>query len=67
MTKMCPICKMNSLKEIQHDADKHYFLCEVDTSENPANIDIGTGLPVDAWGCTNCGTIILNNSNIINK
>lgn len=67
MIKMCPICSTGILKEITHKAGRHYFLCEVDTSVNPANVDIGTGLPVDAWGCTNCVTIILNSSNIINK
>ena len=47
MTKMCPICSTGILKEITHKAGRHYFLCEVDTSVNPANVDIGTGLPVD--------------------
>lgn len=67
MIKVCPICKMNSLKEIQHDAGKHYFLCTVDTSVNPASIDIGTGMRVDALACTNCGAILLNNPDVIGK
>lgn len=50
--------------KIELDKGKHYFLCQVDTSVSPANIDITKGMPVDAFGCTKCGAIMLNNPNI---
>lgn len=59
----CPMCN-NMLQKIQHDGGKQYFLCTVDTSVTPANIDVTTGMPVDAYGCTNCGTIMLNSAKI---
>lgn len=67
MKNKCPICEKGILREIeQNKKGKHYFLCTIDTSVEPANID-GSGMPVDAYGCTNCGTIILNSKSIINK
>lgn len=53
--------------KITHEKGRHYFLCEVDTSVSPANIDITRGMPVDAFGCTKCGAIMLNNPNIIQQ
>ena len=64
MPHKCPFCEQYSMVKIEHGKGKHYFLCEVDTNVSPANIDITTGIPVDAFGCTKCGTIILNNPDI---
>lgn len=59
----CPICN-NALKKIQHEGGKQYFLCTVDPTITPANIDITSGIGVDAYGCINCGTVILNSPKI---
>ncbi len=67
MVFRCPICG-DTLHKIDHESkDKHYFICTVDSSTQPANIDIGKGIAVDAYGCVKCGTIILQSNQIIGQ
>lgn len=67
MVFKCPICG-DTLHKIDHGSKgKCYFLCTVDTNTQPVNIDIGTGMAVDAYGCVKCGTIILQSNHIIGQ
>jgi hypothetical protein len=62
--------KCGSCGSVMHKMDnngKHYFLCTVDTNVTPANIDIGSGLPVDAYGCVKCGAVTLHTEAILGQ
>lgn len=61
----CGSC--GSVMHLMENNGKKYFLCTVDTSQTPANIDIGSGLPVDAYGCVKCGAVTLYNSAVIGQ
>lgn len=64
------IIKCASCGSVMHkleNGDKQYFLCTIDTKVTPANIEIGSGLPVDAYGCVKCGSITLHNSKIVGQ
>lgn len=63
----CPTCGTGMHKMDHGSKDKHYFLCTINTGATPANIDIGTGLAVDAYGCVKCGTITLQSDAIIGQ
>ena len=66
MTIKCPTCGI-AMHKIEIPGNKQHFLCTIDTSVVPPNIDLGTGMPVDAYGCVKCGSISLKSEKIIGE
>lgn len=65
MIVKCPVCS-RQMALLEHDnKNVHYFLCQVDKGTNPPNIKIDSGIAVDAYACTTCGTILLNSKDVI--
>ena len=65
MNKICPVCntKMSYVKPVE--GFTHFFLCS--RNESTQEIDPTKGLPVQAYGCTNCGTIILHSDKLLSN
>lgn len=62
--------KCGSCGSVMHKIEnngKKYFLCNVDTRVTPPNVDLGSGMPVDAFGCVNCGAITLYDSKVVGQ
>ena len=61
----CPICNQFTIGKIEPSKGTSHFLSTVDERTNPPSIDPASGLIVHVYGCTSCGTILLQNPEII--
>lgn len=61
--KKCGCCG-DVLHKIENGTKK-YFLTTIDMQSK--NVDMGTGMPVDAYGCVKCGAITLFDNSIVGQ
>lgn len=63
MTIKCSSCGIPMQRIDNHG--KKYYLFAVDTSVEPASIELEDGIAIDAFVCTTCGSIKLQSDDYI--
>lgn len=64
MNPPCPSCKQNTVKQLNHENGSAYMLTEFGDDKS---VNVGSGIIVYAYGCTNCGYISLANPALMNE
>jgi len=58
MEKKCPYCGSLDFDKLTLPPNQSHVITQVDTSTNPPSFLATTGLPVDLYGCVDCGRIV---------
>lgn len=65
MFKNCPVCGNPIGKIPPVEGCTSYFLCGI--NENTADINDCTGIPLQLYGCANCGMVFLHSDKLMNS
>ncbi len=64
----CPICGCDTIGKIPpSEGATDFFICTVNQNDNPPSINAASGMPVQLFGCTSCGSIFMQNQKLINQ